>query len=66
MATNKDYKMRINTKTLHVDNSNNGWIIDYSTIQDIMNDAITHEPISMEQVECVVLAMVRLNYARLE
>ena len=43
-----------------------GWVIDYKTLERITVEAGRVEPVSMEQAEAVILALVYERFMRME
>lgn len=48
------------------DRGTDGWIVDYKTLEKITVKACQIEPVSMEEAEAVILALVDDHFARLE
>lgn len=44
----------------------NRWVVDYKTVEKITAKACQVEPVSMEQVEAVILALVDEHFVRME
>jgi len=48
------------------DRGTDGWIVDYKTLEKITAKACQIEPVSMEEAEAVILALVDNHFVRLE
>ncbi len=51
---------------LRRDRGTGGWVVDYKTLERITAKACQIDPVSVEQAEAVILAMVDEHFARLE
>jgi len=51
---------------LRRDRGTDGWVVDYKTLEKITAKACQIEPVSMEESEAVILALVDDHFAQLE
>jgi len=48
------------------DRGTNGWVVEYKTLEKITAKVCQIEPVSMEEAEAVILALVDEHFMRLE
>lgn len=56
----------IDVMILRRDRGTDGWVVDHKTLERVTAKACQIEPVSMEEAEAVILALVDEHFARLE